>query len=124
MNGEVVVAILLDHAGAVLVMIGFCGALKENEGVPVCVALFSFGLSVTEIFTVTNFSISYGAGAGKLSAYPLILFCRVSILYEPFPVRSVIDNPGILGVVYDRPAHPAHAVQATVTEIVPLFTHS
>lgn len=50
--------IFVDHAGEILVITGFCGLLKENAGVHVCVAPFSFGLSVTEIFTYTCFSIS------------------------------------------------------------------
>jgi hypothetical protein len=56
--GESVVLILVFPAGVVLVIVGACGALNENDGVHVWVCKFSFGLSVTEIFTVTSFSIS------------------------------------------------------------------
>ena len=47
-----------DGDGDNLVITGAIGELKENEGVQVWVALFSFGLSVTEIDTFTCFSIS------------------------------------------------------------------
>lgn len=124
-NGEKVREMFVDHEGEVLVITGFCGELNENEGVPVCVSLYSFGLSVTEIFTYICSSISYGAGAGRESSYPLILFCRESLLYDELPFRSVILSSGSAGVnVYDHQAPHEHVGQETLILIVPLFTHS
>gem|GEM_PF-1881660 len=123
-KGEKVSGTFVDIDGCILVIVGFCGALNENVGVHVFVLLYSFGLSVTEIFTYTCFSISYGDGAGKLRLYPLILFCRVSILMLLFPVRSLIVSVGLAGVkVYGRD-HATHVGQSRVILIVPLFTPS
>lgn len=124
-NGPKVGDISVDDDGCIFVIVGFCGALNENEGVLVCVSLYSLGLSVTEIFTYTCSSISYGAGAGREISYHLILFCRESLLWFVSQFHSIIFSSGSDGVkVYDHHAHHQQVGQATVTLIVPLFTHS
>lgn len=110
--------------GCILVIVGFSGALNENVGLLVCVSLFSFGLSATEMLTYTCFSISYGEGAGRLRVYPLILFCHVSIWILLFPVRSLIVRAGFAEVnTYGRD-HDVQVGQSRVILMLPLFTPS
>ncbi|MEI8009543.1 MAG: hypothetical protein WCI00_09655 [bacterium] len=120
--GDIVGEILAPPAGDILLIVGACGALKENDGVHVWVCEFSLGLSVTEMFTLTCFSISYGAGEGKLTKYHLILLSRVYWLILLFPVRLVMFK--LLGVSVYGQDHDTQVGQLRVTLIVPLFTHS
>ena len=120
--GDIVGEILVLHAGDILLIVGACGALKENDGVPRCVCQFSLGLSEPEIYTLTCFSISYGAGEGKLTKYHLVLLFRVYLFVLVFPVRSVIFKLLVVSV-YGQD-HDTQVGQVSVTLIVTLFTHS